>query len=96
MTNPYERETVVNTSDGDDVVRVYTQQRKYIHRLLADHRFTLIGQGTHNDGIRWAEFTIPASDWNPLTGAKRRSGMTPEQRTRAADILRMNRLRATK
>ena len=88
MTTAAERETVINASDGDELVRIYTQQRRYIGRLRRNPRFTLIGEGVHNDGAVWAEFTIPASDWAPDSGAKRRISLTPDQKAASAERLR--------
>lgn len=69
--NPYERETVVNASDGDDLVKVWTAQRTYITKLRKNPSFTEVASG-HYGTTAWAEFTIPSSDWNPASGAKRR------------------------
>ena len=88
MTTAAERETVINASDGDGLVRIYTMQRRYIGRLRRNPKFTLIGEGVHNDGAVWAEFTIPASDWTPTSGAKRNNSLTPDQRASAAARLR--------
>ena len=93
MTTAAERETVINASDGDGLVRIYTMQRRYIGRLRRNPKFTLIGEGVHNDGAVWAEFTIPASEWNPATGAKRANYATAEQKARSAEQLR--KVRAT-
>lgn len=85
--NSFERETVVTTSDGDDLVRVWTAQRTVITRISRDSRFTIVGSGEH-DGSRWVSATIPAEKWNPVTGAKRTRTMTDEQKAAAAERLR--------
>lgn len=77
--NAYERETVVNTSDGDTVARVLTHQAKYINRLKKHPDATLVREG-NEDGTAWAEFTIPADRWSPLSGIKRRSAPISEER----------------
>ena len=83
---PYERETTVNASDGDGVVRIWTAQRKHITRMRRHDSFTETATGYHG-GTEWAEFTIPASDWNPASGAKRKRNLTDEQRQALADRL---------
>ena len=83
---PYERETTVNASDGDQVVRIWTAQRKHITRMRRHDSFTETATGYHG-GTEWAEFTIPASDWNPASGAKRKRNLTDEQRQALADRL---------
>lgn len=82
--NAHERETVINASDGDRLVRVLTHQAKFLGRLRRDDRFTEIRSG-HEGTTEWAEFTIPASEWNPVTGAKRRMS----EEAKAARILRL-------
>lgn len=81
-----ERETVVNCSDGDDTVRIWTAQRRFITRLQRHPKATLVASGEH-DGSAWAEFEIPASEWNPVSGIKRASNLTDEQRRAAAERL---------
>lgn len=83
---PYERETTVNASDGDGVVRIWTAQRKHITRMRRHGSFAETATGYHG-GTEWAEFTIPASDWNPASGAKRKRNLTDEQRQALADRL---------
>ena len=82
-----ERETTVTITDADDVVRIWTAQRRYLGRLRRHPSFTEVKSGTHG-GTEWAEFTIPARDWNPATGAKRKSNMTDEQKAALAERLR--------
>jgi len=83
----YERETTVTATDGDDVVHIWTAQRRYITKLRKSPRFTEVASGV-NGSQPWAAFTIPARDWNPATGAKRSSGMSAEQRLAAAERIR--------
>ncbi len=90
---PEERETIVTTSDGDDVVRIWTAQRPVISRLQKDTRFTLIDSGFF-EGSKWAEFTIPRNQWNPVSGAKKRYKVSEERRAQLAE--QMARARAAK
>ena len=84
----YERETVVGASDGDELTRIITGQRTFIARLRKHPSYTLV-RSWRDGSTEWAEFTIPASEWNPATGAKRRGRpMTDEQRQAAAERLR--------
>lgn len=85
--NPYERETIVNASDGDDEVRIWTAQRRYITKLRNHPRATEVKGGFYGTS-EWAEFTIPASQWNPVSGIKRQSTMSEEQRAAAGERLR--------
>lgn len=82
----YERETTINMSDGDDLVRIWTAQRPVINRIRKDSRYTVVESG-NEDGTEWLSATIPSSNFNPLTGAKRRSHMTDEQKRAAAERL---------
>jgi hypothetical protein len=45
-----------------------------------------VRSGEH-DGCPWAEYTIPADRWSPVTGAKRTVRMSTEQRAAAAQRL---------
>lgn len=82
-----ERETVVTTADEDKVVRIWTAQRRHINKLRRHKSFTEVGTGFH-DGSEWAEFTIPADQWNPVTGAKRKGRvLTEQERSVLADRL---------
>ncbi len=87
--NSFERETVINSSDGDELVRIWTAQRTYITKMRRDAAFTETGAGTI-EGTDWATFTIPADRWSPL-GPRRSKNLTPEQRE--AMSKRMNLLR---
>lgn len=81
-----ERETTVTATDADPEVRIWTAQRRHIGRMRRHPAFTEVDSGFH-DGSEWAEFTIPADQWNPATGAKRKSGLTDEQKQAAAERL---------
>ena len=85
--NSYERETVINASDGDGNVTIWTAQRRYITRLRNNSSFTEVGSGAYGS-TTWAEFTITAERWNPATGAKRQGRtLTDEEKILAAQRL---------
>lgn len=75
--NAFERETTINASDGDPVVRIWTAQRTVLTQCRRDDAFTEVRHGFHGS-TEWAEFTIPADRWNPRTGRKRQ--LSEEQR----------------
>jgi len=81
-----ERETTIASTDADETVRIWSAQRRHIGRMRRHPAFTEVGSGFH-DGSEWAEFTIPADQWNPASGAKRKSNLTDEQRAAAAERL---------
>lgn len=83
-SGPYERETVITTSDGDELVTIETWQRGYLGRLRRDHRFTEKSGGTDAHGV----FTIPRNRWTPTGGAKRSVKLTEEQKARVAERLK--------
>jgi hypothetical protein len=74
-----ERETVINASDADDVVRIWSAQRPVITAVRKSSKFTEIRSG-RVDGLEFAEFTIPASQWSPARAAKHKRNMTSEQK----------------
>lgn len=78
-----ERETTVVATDEDEIVRISSAQRRHITKMRRNPAFTEVRTGVH-DGTEWAEFTIPADQWSPATGAKRKVNMTPEARAAAA------------
>jgi hypothetical protein len=57
---PYERETIISYSDGDDRAHVYTEQRTVINRLKKLSGVILEGEG-ERCGSPWARFRLPAS-----------------------------------
>lgn len=83
-SGPYERETVITTSDGDELVTIETWQRGYLGKLRRDHRFTEKPGGTDAHGV----FTIPRDRWTPTGGAKRSVKLTEEQKARMAERLK--------
>lgn len=78
----HERETVITTSDGDELVTIETWQRPYLTRLRRDGRFTERPGGTDAHGI----FTIPRKRWTPTSGAKR--NVSAEQRARLSEQMK--------
>lgn len=83
--NPFERETVINMSDGDEMVRIWTAQRKVLTQCRKDAAFREVASGFRGS-TEWAEFTIPADRWNPRTGRKRQ--LSEEQRAKLAANLK--------
>lgn len=72
-----ERETVINTSDDDDQVRIWTCQRTVITSLRKKpHQFHEVQSGYHGS-TEWAEFTIPVTDVNWGALAKRKGSPRP-------------------
>ena len=80
-----ERETTVVTSDADDLVHIWTAQRRHITRLRKDPAFIEVDSGNF-DGSEWASFVISADIWSPA-GVRRSRRMTEEQKTRAREQL---------
>lgn len=94
--NAAERETVITVSDADDHVHVWTAQRPVITAMLKRSEIVTLRQGYDKAGTAWAEFSIPARLWSPVTGLKRKSSMTAEQKQAAADRLRAMHANRTK
>jgi hypothetical protein len=82
----YERETIINMNDGEEVAHVYTAQRKLITRLKNNPAAVLTGEGTH-EGSAWARFTIPA-ELVSFRSVRVRRELTEEQRRECAARLR--------
>lgn len=83
--NLFEKETVVNSSDGDDLVRIWSAQKKFITKMRKEPLFTEVKSGTR-EGSEWAEFTIPADKWSPM-GVRRSRNMTSEAKAAASERL---------
>jgi hypothetical protein len=88
-----ERETIVTTSDGDDLVRIWTAQRRFITKLRKNPQFIEVQTGLYGT-TEWAEFTIPVDRWSPL-GVKRLVSLTEQQRNDARTRLQAARGRAS-
>lgn len=83
MATMDEQETTVTAARTDAVVYVYTSQAKHVRRMEADDRFTR----REGDGETWGNYSIAASQFDPLKGIKRRP-MSEEQRAAAVERLR--------
>lgn len=84
-----ERETIVRADDAKSPVTVWTAQQKYVRRfrkaIAAGKPVVEVRTGPDDE---WAEFEIPHDQWSPLTGLKRVSNLTPEQKAASAARLR--------
>lgn len=78
-----EQETTVSYVRGDDLVQIYTAVPAHVRRLSEDARFTKVKSEFEGDH-EIATFTIPRTEWNPVSGAKRRRDLTDEQREELA------------
>jgi hypothetical protein len=83
---PPERETVINTTDDDDLVEIWTAQRPYITRLRKNSKVTEIRSG-HYGSTEWAEFSVPSDQWSPDGGVKYSRKQSDEQKRAAAERL---------
>ena len=89
-TPAYERETTIISNDEDDVIVIWTMQRRFISRMRKHPAFKETGSGYHG-ASEWVEFQVPSKDWNPASGGKRKRDLTPEQRQAMADRLAQSR-----
>ena len=89
-TPAYERETTIISNDEDDVIVIWTMQRRFISRMRKHPAFRETGSGYHG-ASEWVEFQVPSKDWNPASGGKRKRDLTPEQRQAMADRLAQSR-----
>lgn len=60
---PDERETTVMSSDADDVILIWSAQRRFITKMRRNPRFTEIGSGFHGT-TECAGVRSPADQWN--------------------------------
>lgn len=81
LTAP-ERETTVVTSDDDELVHIWTAQKRHITRLRRHSGFTEVKSGYYGT-TEWAEFTTLSDQWSPA-GVKRSISLSSEQRMAAA------------
>lgn len=77
----HERETTVVATDGDEVVMIWSAQRRHITKMRKNSQFTEVRSGFYGT-TEWAEFTIPADRWSPV-GVKRQVSLTEQQRNDA-------------
>lgn len=75
--NAFERETIIRFSDGDELVCVWTAQRRIINMIEKDGRYTITGRGEH-EGTQFLSATLPIEQWSNKFGAKRK--VSEEQR----------------
>lgn len=78
-----EQETTVTYTRADNVVRIYTAVPRHIRALRGNDRAT-----ETRSGDDWAEFTVPATEFDPVKGFKRRVTMSDEQRQAASDRMK--------
>lgn len=81
----HERETVINLSDGDTVVRIWTAQRRVISTCRRYADFSEVRSG-YDGTTEWAEFVIPTEYFR--FGVKKRIVLTPERRQELAERMR--------
>lgn len=82
----FERETIINMNDGEEVAYIYSAQRKVITRLKNNPAAVLVEEGTH-DGSVWARFTLPA-ELVSFRSVRVRLELTDEQRRERGERLR--------
>ncbi|ROR95458.1 hypothetical protein EDD28_0099 [Salana multivorans] len=91
MATADERETTVTVCDSDAHVRVWSNRRRDITKLRNHSRVTIVSEGVH-DGTPWVEAILPAAEWSPVHGIKRRrKPLTDDQREAAVERLRIAR-----
>lgn len=81
LTAP-ERETTVVTSDEDELVHVWSAQKRHISRMRKNSAFAEVKSGFYGT-TEWAEFTTPSERWTP-TGMIRQLNLSSQQRIDAA------------
>ncbi len=85
-----ERETSVLANDDSQWVYIETAQRKYYGKLLKAAeagRIELVSTKYYDDMPLYL-FRVQASKWNPVSGLKRVSNLTEEQRQAMSDRLK--------
>ena len=83
---PPERETVINTTDADNQVHIWTAQRPYITRLRRHPKVVQLATG-YIGSTEWAQFSIPRDQWNPVSGVKRSRTLSDNEKKAAAKRL---------
>jgi hypothetical protein len=86
----FERETIINFNDGEDVAYVYSAQRTVITRLRNNPAATLVEEGVH-EGSVWARFTMPSAFVTFRT--RNREGRELTEAERAARIATLQAIR---
>lgn len=82
-----EQETTVSVTRADEFVHIWTAIPAHINRLKKNTSFTLLRESTTKGEI-WASFSIPATNWNPASGAKRKRNLSEEQKAESAARLK--------
>ena len=84
MASLDEQETTITHIRSNKTILIYTANAVHLRKLRKESRATEV-----NGGEDWAEFTVSASDFDPLTGFKRRTKpLTEQQRAERADRMR--------
>lgn len=74
----HEQETTVTKIRADDFVYLFSNDPKHVRRLRAEERAEEI-----EGGEDWGRFKVAASDFDPLTGFRRRVNLSDEQKDAA-------------
>lgn len=82
-----EQETSITYSAADEHVHIWTCIAADVRTLRKDERFTEVTSGTYNDGVQWAEFTIPRKRWSTPRGARTTRVLSDEQKVASAERL---------
>lgn len=86
-----EQETIVNHTRTDSTVAIFTTNPAHMRRIRKDDRFTITREHCEDGVIVGLDATIPADQFNPLGGVKRRSKpLTDAQRAERAEAMRRN------
>lgn len=67
-----EQETIINHTRSDAAVSIYTTNPAHMRRIRKDDRFTVTREHLEAGEVVGLDATIPADQFNPLGGIKRR------------------------
>lgn len=67
-----EQETIINHARSDATVAIYTTNPAHMRRIRKDDRFTITREHLEDGVTVGLDATIPADQFNPLGGIKRR------------------------
>lgn len=80
-----EQETIINHARSDKTVSIFTTNPAHMRRIRKDDRFTVTREHLEDGVIVGLDATIPADQFNPLGGVKRRrKPLTDSQRAELA------------
>lgn len=80
-----EQETIINHARTDKTVSIYTTNPAHMRRIRKDDRFTVTREHIEDGNIVGLDATIPADQFNPLGGVRRRvKPLTDTQRVELA------------